>query len=71
MINDRIAEGCTIYVYSYTDVKAGFTSERFLVGTLHIVSLDKCAALDPYVASRYDIGMMCAVGDGVDACQVT
>ncbi|CAH1638212.1 unnamed protein product [Spodoptera littoralis] len=61
---------CTIYGYGYKEVDSGATSEQLSAGTLRIVSLDECTAtLGPYAAPRYDSGMMCAVGEGVDACQ--
>ncbi|KAF9797646.1 hypothetical protein SFRURICE_017841 [Spodoptera frugiperda] len=61
---------CTIYGYGYKEVNSGTTSDRLSAGTLRIVSLDECTALlGPFAAPRHDSGMMCAVGEGVDACQ--
>lgn len=62
---------CTIYGYGYRDLDIKETSERLLAGTLKLVSLDACTdALGVHLAPKHDSGMMCAVGDGVDACQV-
>lgn len=42
-----------------------------MAGTLRLISLDECEdRLGPFVAPKYDYGMLCAMGDGIDACQV-
>nr|XP_021189843.2 trypsin II-P29 [Helicoverpa armigera] len=65
-----ISGECTIYGYGFQDVDTQVSSERLLAGSLRIVSLDRCAAaLGPRVAPRHDGGMLCALGDRVDACQ--
>ncbi|CAH0585729.1 unnamed protein product [Chrysodeixis includens] len=65
-----ISGKCTIYGYGFQDLDTKETSTELLAGSLTLVSLDECrSALGPYVAPDYDSGMMCAVGDGVDACQ--
>ncbi|KAJ8722088.1 hypothetical protein PYW08_004490 [Mythimna loreyi] len=61
---------CVIYGYGYKDVDTMETSEWLSEGTLRIVSMDECLeALGPHRAPRPDSGVICAVGDGVDACQ--
>ncbi|XP_026734204.1 trypsin-1-like isoform X3 [Trichoplusia ni] len=61
---------CTIYGYGFQDLETKETSTELLAGKLEIVSLDECRReLGPYVAPDYDSGMICAVGEGVDACQ--
>lgn len=48
------------------------TSEELLAGQMWVVSLDECIeALGPNVAPKADGGMLCAMGDGVDACEVS
>lgn len=67
-----ISGECTIYGYGFQDLETKETSTELLAGKLEIVSLDECRReLGPYVAPDYDSGMICAVGEGVDACQVT
>ncbi|CAB3221976.1 unnamed protein product [Arctia plantaginis] len=61
---------CAVYGYGYRDVRTKETSEILLAGTLRIISLDECERrLGPFVTPKYDHGMLCATGDGIDACQ--
>lgn len=62
---------CQVYGYGYKHPKIEETSEILSVGTMSIISLDACMArLGPYLAPGPWSGMMCALGAGVDACQV-
>ncbi|KAG6443785.1 hypothetical protein O3G_MSEX003037 [Manduca sexta] len=61
---------CRIYGYGIKDINSSEATEQLYGGKLKIVSLDQCTnKLGPYVAPKRDGGMLCAVGDGVDACQ--
>nr|XP_026499734.1 transmembrane protease serine 5-like [Vanessa tameamea] len=65
-----ISGECTIYGYGYRDVTRKELSNTLLSARLNLVSLDECTeSLGQYVAPKYDSGMICAVGEEVDACQ--
>ncbi|XP_075977538.1 trypsin beta-like [Anticarsia gemmatalis] len=65
-----ISGDCTIYGYGTRSPLTTETSEVLLAGRLRLVSLDQCEkALSEFVAPKYDSGMICAIGDGIDACQ--
>ncbi|XP_039752976.1 kallikrein 1-related peptidase b3-like isoform X2 [Pararge aegeria] len=65
-----ISEDCTIYGYGYRDLKKKEISQTLLAANVKIVSLYECnKALGQYVAPKYDSGMLCALGNRVDACE--
>ncbi|XP_052741502.1 trypsin alpha-3-like [Bicyclus anynana] len=65
-----LSGSCTIYGYGYRDLNTKEVSRTLLAAHVNIVSLDECTeALGQYVAPEYDAGMICALGDGVDACE--
>ncbi|XP_045448237.1 trypsin-2-like [Melitaea cinxia] len=65
-----ISGECTIYGYGYTNTETKKLSNKLLSAQLTLVSLDDCTeSLGQFVAPKYDSGLICAVGDGVDACQ--
>ncbi|XP_049873898.1 kallikrein-8-like isoform X2 [Pectinophora gossypiella] len=60
---------CAIYGYGTRDPLSSETSEVLMAGDVKIVSLDECtSALGP-IAPAYDAGMVCALGEAMDACQ--
>lgn len=66
-----IAGECTVYGYGYINSKNISLPKRLKFATLKIISLDECTStLGEFVAPHFDSGMICAVGDGVDTCQV-
>ncbi|KAJ0176620.1 hypothetical protein K1T71_007799 [Dendrolimus kikuchii] len=65
-----VSGDCKVYGYGFKNLYETDTSETLLEGKMRIVSLDECTEkLGPHVAPKFDSGMMCAVGDGVDSCQ--
>ncbi|XP_045772700.1 glandular kallikrein-3, submandibular-like isoform X2 [Maniola jurtina] len=61
---------CMIYGYGYKDLHTKELSQTLLAANVKILSLDQCIeSLGEYVAPTYDSGMLCALGDGVDACE--
>ncbi|CAG5046093.1 unnamed protein product [Parnassius apollo] len=61
---------CIAYGYGYMESKAEIFSDQLKAARMKIISLDKCIdILGLHVAPRYDSGMLCALGDGVDTCQ--
>ncbi|CAF4903579.1 unnamed protein product [Pieris macdunnoughi] len=61
---------CTIYGYGYKDVENKGTTETLQSAEVKLISLDECtSSLGPYIAPQPEGGMICAIGDGVDACQ--
>ncbi|CAK1551087.1 unnamed protein product [Leptosia nina] len=61
---------CTIYGYGNRDALNKGTTESLHSAEVKLISLDECTtSLGPYVAPKADSGMICAIGDGVDACQ--
>ncbi|XP_073955921.1 trypsin alpha-like isoform X2 [Choristoneura fumiferana] len=62
---------CTVYGYGVKNVTTNELSETLMAANVRIISLDECVeALGQYVAPAYDSGMTCAVGNGVDTCDV-
>nr|XP_034832462.1 trypsin alpha-3-like isoform X2 [Maniola hyperantus] len=65
-----ISGDCIIYGYGYKDLNTKELSQTLLAANVKIISLDQCTeSLGQYVAPKYDSGMICALGDGVDACE--
>ncbi|XP_072949235.1 trypsin-3-like [Epargyreus clarus] len=61
---------CAIYGYGFQDVYNMEISDKLLAANLKIISLDECTQLlGTFVAPGPDDGMICAIGNGVDACQ--
>ncbi|XP_068633537.1 trypsin-2-like [Battus philenor] len=61
---------CIFYGYGYTNIDTKTCSNHLKAITLKIISLDDCTdTLGPFLAPDVDGGMLCALGDGVDACQ--
>lgn len=61
-----------MYGYGVKNVTTKELSETLLAANVRIVSLDECVeVLGQYVAPAYDSGMMCAVGNDVDTCDVS
>lgn len=60
-----------MFGYGYYHPETKKTSEVLRAGLMTIVSLDECVSrLGLYVAPGPNDGMLCAMGAGVDACQV-
>ncbi|CAH0715543.1 unnamed protein product, partial [Brenthis ino] len=65
-----ISGKCTIYGYGVKDTTTKETSDILAAAELQLVSLDECTRLlGQYVAPDYNSGMICALGENVDACQ--
>ncbi|CAG4956588.1 unnamed protein product [Colias eurytheme] len=65
-----ISGNCGIYGYGYRDMSVQETSETLQSADVQLVSLDECTmSLGPGLAPNPLGGMLCAMGDGVDACQ--
>nr|XP_032517543.1 serine protease ami-like [Danaus plexippus plexippus] len=65
-----ISGGCVFYGYGYYDEKE-VPSQTLRAAALELMSLDKCTELlGKYVAPEPNSGMLCASGNGADACLV-
>ncbi|XP_061383962.1 trypsin eta-like [Danaus plexippus] len=63
-----ISGGCVFYGYGYYDEKE-VPSQTLRAAALELMSLDKCTELlGKYVAPEPNSGMLCASGNGADAC---